>query len=130
MSDSDRPLQLQADIVARLNGTTGAGNPFIVEGQLYAEKEQKSYSIKYVDNKHIVVEYDLENVPDNWNVEGKIVFNGKSFIANRLDGVAEIKFRQYWKPKLDELCEGMKMLVPAGYVFVGFEYNNEEKEEK
>jgi CRISPR type III-associated protein (TIGR04423 family) len=96
-------------------------NPFIVEGQLYSETGEKSYSIKYVDGKHIVTEYDLKLLPKEYDF--------KKFIPNRIDGVSKILFRQYWMPRKDELCEGMEVPVPAAYVFAGFEYNKE-KEDK
>jgi CRISPR type III-associated protein (TIGR04423 family) len=97
-------------------------NPFVVEGQIYSEDANASYSIKYVDGKYIVIKYELDKLGKN--------YDEKSFIANRLENVARIKFRQYWKRVEDDLCEGMITLVPAEYVFVGFEFNDKEKEEK
>ena len=123
ISDSEKPVQSQEEIIAMLNDITDNSNPFIIEGQLYGEKANKSYSIKYVDGKHLVVEYILTELPKD--------YNEKSFIANRLENIAKIKFRQYWKAEADKLCEGMDVLVPAEYVFTGFEYSsNKEKEEK
>ena len=122
MSNSEKPLQTPTEIGAMLNQITDNDNPFIIEGQLYV-KDQKSYSIKYADGKHIVIEYDLTDMPKE--------YTEKSFIPNRLDNVAKIKFRQYWKAKPDNLCEGMEVLVPAEYVFLGFDYSsNKVKEEK
>jgi CRISPR type III-associated protein (TIGR04423 family) len=97
-------------------------NPFVVEGQIYSEDEKSSYSIKYVDGKYIVIKYELGKLGED--------YDEKPFIANRLKNVARIKFRQYWKQVKDDLCEGMTTLVPAEYVFVGFEFNDKEKEEK
>lgn len=122
MSDSKEPVM--GDFSKILQNITDSSNPFIVEGQLYAGKEQRSYSIKYVDGKHAVTGYNLNNIPAGWTSDLK------QFIPNRLEGVTKIKFRQYWNPQPDELCADMKTLVPAAYVFVGFEYNSKEKEEK
>jgi CRISPR type III-associated protein (TIGR04423 family) len=122
LSDSTTPI-----VVTKQQNLTGLGdllglshpidddsNPFIVEGQLYAPKEHLSYSIRYTDGRHIVIEYDLnKDVPK--------VVDDKSFIAHRLPGVSKLKFRQYWKEQKDALCEGMTTLVPADCVFVGFE---------
>jgi CRISPR type III-associated protein (TIGR04423 family) len=119
MSDAKEP---QTDSFDKGLDITDASNPFIVEGQLYSREEQKSYSIKYVDGKHLVTEYDLKNIPEGWEKSDE-----KSFIPNRIK-VSKLLFRQYWKPQKDDLCEGMETLVPAAYVFVGF--NNNEKEEK
>jgi CRISPR type III-associated protein (TIGR04423 family) len=38
-----------------------------------------------------------------------------------MENVQKMKFRQYWRPVEDDLCEGMKVLQPAELVFVGFE---------
>ncbi|MDR2475411.1 MAG: TIGR04423 family type III CRISPR-associated protein [Bacteroidales bacterium] len=110
-SDQPEPQIIGAEVyVLELDNNK---NPFVVEGQIYSESEQKSVSIKYVDGKYIVKKYDLREIV------GKVC-NEKSFIPQRLGGVAKIKFRQYWKEQEDEFCEGMKTLVPAECVFMGF----------
>jgi CRISPR type III-associated protein (TIGR04423 family) len=117
-SNSNKPELKDFD----LSKYSDENNPFIVEGQLYSKTAEKSYSIKYVDGKHIVTEYDLKLLPEEYDL--------KEFIPNRIIyGVSKILFRQYWMPRKDELCEGMEVLVPAAYVFIGFEYNKE-KEDK
>jgi len=90
-------------------------NPFVVEGLLYDGKV--SYTIKYVDGKHIVTKF----------VKSELVGIEKTeeiYLAN-FKGVAGLKFNQYWRPQVDELCEGMEVLQPAELVFVGF--NNKEE---
>lgn len=114
MSDSDTPQMVNLGGI--LKEMSDENNPFIVEGQLYAKNEGLSFSIRYVDGKHVVVSYDLN--------AGDDCYDEKSFVANRLSNVSRILFRQYWKAQQDELCEGMAVLVPAGFVFVGFEYSN------
>jgi len=96
-------------------------NPFIIEGQLYSKDANLSYSIKYVDGKHYVIQYDLNKLPNDWVFDEKNDL--KKFVENRMKGISKLKFRQYWKPEpdTDNLCEGMEALVPAGLVFVGFE---------
>ena len=127
MSDKKEPVKLEEETLGELlNGITDNSNPFVVEGQLYCSTAKKSYSIKYVDGEHIVIEYDFEKRPEDWfHTED----DDKAFITNRLVDISKIKFRQFWKPEPDELCNGMNVLVPAAYVFVGFEYNKK-KEEK
>ena len=107
---------------------TNESNPFIIEGQLYNKDANLSYSIKYVDGQHYVIAYDLGKIPDAWVFDKEKDL--KIFISNRIKGVPKLKFRQYWKPETDGLCEGMEVLVPAGYVFVGFENELKVKEEK
>lgn len=88
-------------------------NPFIIEGQLFDGK--KSVSIKYVDGKYVVNTYDLEKLDG--------VFQEREFHSYRM-GDRRLKFKQYWRPQKDELCEDMQVLQPAELVFVGF--NNKE----
>ena len=108
-SESDKPVIF--DEISDLS------NPFIIEGQLYSKNTKKSYSIKYADGEHIVVEYDLNNLPKDRVFDEKE--DDKKFIPNRINA-SMLKFRQYWKPEEDEFCEGMEVLQPAGFVFVGF----------
>jgi CRISPR type III-associated protein (TIGR04423 family) len=116
MSDSSIPKQyLQPTRIEDVFNVSDESNPFIVEGQLYSKTAEKSYSIRYIDGQHIVTEYDLKLLPKEYDL--------KKFIPNRIEGVSKILFRQYWRPRKDELCEGMEVLVPAAYVFAGFEYN-------
>jgi CRISPR type III-associated protein (TIGR04423 family) len=85
-------------------------NPFVVEGFLFDGKT--SYSIRYVDGKHIVNDFPLAKMPKEYTEQ--------LFIPSFKKGVTELKFRQYWKPEPDPLCEGMEVLKPAQLVFVGF----------
>ena len=99
-------------------------NPFIVEGHLYV-KDKVSYSIKYVDGSYTLKQYDLTSLPKEWVKEEKV----KTFVANRLKKndliLKEIHSEQYWEPKEDELCNGMNVLSPGAFIFVGF--NNKEE---
>jgi len=116
MSDETRPETKL--LHTKLEKISDSSNPFIVEGQLYSKQKNKSYSIKYVDGKHIVIEYDLKSVPNNW------VFEQKKYISNIKNDEnknSKIKIQLYWKPEIDELCENMPVLIPAAYVFTGFE---------
>ena len=84
-------------------------NPFIIEGQLYDGKT--SISIKYVDGKYVVKSYVIDVL------KGDV--KEQMFYSHRMGG-RKLKFRQYWRPIPDELCEGMEVLQPAEWVFVGF----------
>ena len=99
-------------------------NPFVVEGHLYV-KDKLSYSIKYVDGSYILKRYDLTSLPKEWVKEDGV----RKFVANRLKKddltIDEIYFKQYWVPKEDDLCNGMKTLQPGALVFVGFNYKEE-----
>lgn len=117
-SDQTQPDIYTGDRV--FNGLPDANaNPFIVEGQLFNGK--KSYSIKYVDGRYVVKCYPMELL------EG-VEYTPQSYIAS-FDGAPSGKliFNQYWRLKRDEYCEdennveGMEVLTPAEWVFVGFE---------
>ena len=129
LSNSKTPEEYHnpSDISKFLENIADDKNPFIIEGQLYSRDAKKSYSIKYVDGKHIVVEYDLSNFPENWADLKKEDL--KKFVPNRLTA-SKIVFLQYWEPQKDEFCQNMEVLQPAALVFLGFEYELKEKEEK
>jgi CRISPR type III-associated protein (TIGR04423 family) len=95
-------------------------NPFIVEGQLF--DGSNSISIKYIDGKYIVNNYDVKS--DKFkNVDFKEV----TYLPN-FNGGDLLRFRQYWRPQSDPLCEGMDVLHPAELVFVGFDNINKKGE--
>lgn len=83
-------------------------NPFIVEGQLC--NNEISISIKYVDGHYLIVEYTID---DYENVVAT------SFYSQRMGG-RKLFFKQNWVPESDELCEGLDVLQPKEFVFVGF----------
>lgn len=93
-------------------------NPFIVEGQLFDKESLKSYSIKYVDGKYILNEYIVKKE----ELKSEDI---QLYLPNRMDEVKELKFLQRWEEKEDPLCEGMSVLQPAEFIFVGF--NRKEK---
>ena len=138
VSDSDQPTVLSDSKLESLNllsslfGTitydeiNDSSNPFIIEGKLFCKEANKSYSIKYVDGKHIVIEYDLNLVPDKWaKLEEEDL---KKFIPNRI-AASKIVFVQYWGPheEKDEFCQNMQVLQPVAFVYVGFEYESKVK---
>jgi CRISPR type III-associated protein (TIGR04423 family) len=91
-------------------------NPFIIEGQLFDEKNKRSFSIKNVDGEMIVVEYDESDL--------KVDRDSKSyeFVPNSRMGLGDrkLKFLQKWEVELNADRENMDVLVPAGLVFLGF----------
>lgn len=110
MSDKSSPRVVSA--LSEELKLDDSSNPFIVEAQLFDTQNQISYSVKYVDGKHLCKDYPLAAMGDE--------YTDKEFISNRIDGVSKLKFRQYWREEKDELCENMKVLLPSEFVFVGF----------
>lgn len=92
-------------------------NPFIIEGNLYDQLSDISYSIRFIDGSYYVHKFEMKDT--TWE------FTSKSFIPNRIEGIQHLCFKQYWKPEPDKSCEEMEVLKPAMNVFVGF--NNKEK---
>lgn len=90
-------------------------NPFVVEGFLF--DGTKSISIKYLDGKYHIYEYNINDFADQ-------EFREVVFFSHRMDG-RKLRFRQYMRSVEDELCEEMEVLQPAELVFVGF--NNKEE---
>lgn len=100
-------------------------NPFIIEGQLYDDDLMISYSLKYVDGELKIYEYQVKS--EDFNSKD---IEKRTYIPNRMQGVSEIKFLQYWRPKKDKLCDDMEVLQPCELVFIGFETKKEEEEKK
>jgi len=91
-------------------------NPFVIEGQLWDAQTRTSYSIRYVDGRHIVKKFDVEESDLDCNEHA----TKKSFIAHRLGKHQCVNMLQYWKEVPDDLCCGFPMLQPDKLVFVGF----------
>lgn len=89
-------------------------NPFIIEGQLYDKANNKSYSIRFVDGIYLINCFDLNDL-------NKVECINKEYLPNRFpDGIQKLCFKEIWRPRKDDLCEGMDVLQPAEVVFVGF----------
>ena len=86
--------------------------PFVIEGNLWAEKEKISLNFKNIDGEYQIFKYDLNKL----NIEE----NSQTYIAHNLVGIQEFTLYQHWKEKKDPLCENMKTLVPSWSAFTGF----------
>ncbi|ACX75156.1 hypothetical protein FSU_2045 [Fibrobacter succinogenes subsp. succinogenes S85] len=89
-----------------------SANPFVLEAMLYDAQTQDSYMIKYVDGRHLIQEYNLFNKFDD--------VTEISVLPNRMEGIPELKLKQFWKKTPDKLCNGFETLTPAEIVFAGF----------
>ncbi len=121
MSDSNKPEVFEnCSLPSILTDLDASKNPFIIEAQLYNKADKKSYSLKYVDGRYILRNFDLAS-RGNGNIStNDSCFTRKQYFANRMPE-KKLIFRQYWEEKEDPLCEGMPVLQPAEMVFVGFE---------
>lgn len=96
-------------------------NPFVVEGQLYNEKERLSYSIRFVDGQYIVLKHKVTEA-DMRNPDNQI----KTYLSNRM-GDKKLQFLRYWEevPDEDNFTDsnnpnGLPVLTQTKNVFIGF----------
>ncbi len=87
-------------------------NPFVVEGFLFDGR--KSISIKFVDGQYVVLQYDVANLPKDDTSVVKKTFQ----LNDKRD--KKMLFHQIWCAEKDALCDGMEVLQPAEFVFMGF----------
>ncbi len=118
-SDAPKPEKVYSNELCELT-LDESENPFIVEG-LLTDGKNKSVHIKYIDGKYLITNFEWGKLSNEYTEQ--------KFIAHRIENVSKLIFRQYWKSKIDSLCEGMETLQPAELVFVGFE-TKENKEGK
>jgi hypothetical protein len=103
------------EALKRKNGT------YVVEGLLWIEEKQVSYTIRHIDGHHVIIKTELEKKKSDLRCESSYYYSGKL----SKDGVEQIDvklhFVQFWEEEVDPLCENMKVLRPGKLVFVGFE---------
>ena len=88
--------------------------PFIIEGNLYAKKENISINIKCIDGEYKVFIFDLNNLPNDQ-------YSEEHYLAHDIKGVSKIKMIQYWEEsEPDSLLEDMQTLIPSWQAFKGF----------
>ena len=138
-SDADAPVVLDGeelavdfDQVLTIEGKDydlPSKKVFIVEAQLFDNNSKISYSVKYVDGKHLVKRYEVDKkYLEKQNEIDALSDNPekpdyKQYYGNRLK--RWLKFLQYWKLQKDSFCCGMETWIPKQLVFVGF---NNQKE--
>lgn len=115
-SNATEPKVLLANVRFEGLELTVGENPFVIEAQLYAPSEHKSYSIKFADGKYIALCYDLDALQDLKDVE----VTAHRYLPNRMKEVEYLHFKEYWHPVADPNCEGMDVLQPREFVFTGF----------
>ena len=123
MSDQENPAVYENDSVTL---PEEGANPFVVEGQLYNEKEELSYSIKFVDGQYIVQEYEVTET-DMKSPDNQI----KTYLSNRM-GDKKLQFLRYWEEVPDEdnftdsnNPKGLPVLTQTKNVFIGFKKQEE-----
>jgi CRISPR type III-associated protein (TIGR04423 family) len=94
-------------------------NPFVIEALLWNEEEQVSVMVRH-SGRYYIQEFRLKEFEQS----GELV--EKKYLPHRLDAskrkIQYLKFRQFWLPEPDALCEGMNVLIMKALVFTGFEF--------
>lgn len=98
-----------------------SSNPFIVEGELFDNHTLESTTIKYIDGVYMINRHTVKSQDFN---STKVTI--QNFLPNRMEAVGYLQFLQYWEGVPDEYCEGMQVLQPKEFVFVGFNKKQEE----
>lgn len=112
LSNEDRPVNLKGhldDFKKSLDPIV----PFIVEANLFNEKEQISISLKHIEGKYIITRVDLKQPKENIQLSEEDSFK-------TIDGFNDIKVVNLWQAEEDELLEGMEVMTPLMTVFTGF----------
>ncbi len=117
MSNQSQPTLVESELYScELNP---AANPFIVEAQLYCRESDVSVSVRYNDGRYYA--YSYENAASAG--EGTTA----TYIAHRMGSHDKLCFRQMWNECADVNCDGMMVLQPTQFVFVGFETKEDGK---
>jgi len=111
LSNAEKPQRVNGNFPSE---TFTEKLPFIVEGNIYDEANQRSISIRHNGEKHVINQYNLDDLSGYEK-------NPVAFIGHRLLEKGKVKFWEIWKEEEDPLCTGMKTLRPYARVFVGFE---------
>ena len=107
-SDNKSPLVIKGDFKSNLLSEL----PFVVEGNLWAEKEKLSISIKHINGAYLISSFSLNNID---NLESK----SKKFLSSIPD-FTQYKIYQHWESVENENCENMLVTKPLWFAFVGF----------
>ncbi len=116
LSDATKPVMLQnaSAFEAPLQGI-----PFVIEGQLYDKAAQRSISIRNVDGRCIITQYELDDIGSEMEQEPRTVLGHRL----RENDQPWLKIIDIWKEQPDPLCAGFPVLQPHCSVFTGFTIN-------
>ena len=109
-SNAQKPVILENSPIDR---SVFKGFPFVIEANFYAHKEQISISVKHIDGRYHILQYDLSDISD-------IKKKARYYEGHDLDGRNFLLY-EGWYPVADPLLEGMETLQPGGIAFIGFE---------
>jgi CRISPR type III-associated protein (TIGR04423 family) len=109
LSNEDKPVEILNN---KLDKSVFKDLPFVVEANFYAVKEQISISVKNVDGKYHIYQYNLKDVSIERRSDITYLAhktNSKKFVVTRV-----------WNEYEDQNLLGMKTLIPLFSAFTGF----------
>ena len=109
-SDKERPEYIDSNAPFEIAKLTG--HPFVVEGALYAAKENVSITIRSLDGEYYVHKLDLNELPEHKFIKHRW------FVAKNEHKKAVMQ--EIWLLRRDSLCREMDTFYPAFMVFTGF----------
>ena len=107
-SDNKSPLIINGDFKSNLLSEL----PFVIEGNLWAEKEKLSISIKHINGAYLISPFSLNTID---NLDSK----SKKFLSSIVN-FTQYKIYQHWESDENENCENMLVAKPLWFAFVGF----------
>ncbi len=108
MSDQDKPEVIDG---AFKGLSLAPSNPFIIEARLFETEKHMSYSVQFLGGVCHASVCNVEDLP-----QGDLLAYTPSF--EKAPG--KLLFLSVWAEECDPLCEGMPVLNPHEFVFVGF----------
>lgn len=113
-SDATEPLVYDGEKVDR--DKLASTMPFIVEGHLWSEEDRCNIQVRSIDGARHIARIDLGDVSE----EDHYLIEEAVYVAHDIPGYSHYRVFEAWEEKVDPLCEGMTVLVPAWTAFCGF----------
>ena len=111
-SDQKRPSYITSSKPFRKEDLTK--HPFVVEGALYSKEDNLSISIRSIDGRYLIHQFDLSALQNNRYRQ----IEQEWFVSK--DSQRKVKMAEIWELTSDKLCEDMETYRPAFKVFMGF----------
>ncbi len=112
LSNEDQPILLKGHL-DDFKSSLDALVPFIVEANLFDDKEKLSISLKHVEGDYHITKVNLKKIGKDFQLSQEESFKS-------IEGFKDIKVVHLWKAEEDELLEGMSVMMPLMTVFTGF----------
>ena len=113
-SDEERPVFISDSRPFKKEDLSG--HPFVVEGALFSKDKNISITIRNLDGKYLIHQFDLNDItPETYQT-----IDHEWFVAK--DQARKAQMVEVWQLEEDEheLCAKMPSFRPAFWIFKGF----------